>query len=222
MRSLSLVEEIVLFCLDRRAQRFKGNDQTYKELYTIGSVFIELWLKELIQINEDGKVRLDHSYSTGVDYLDQVIQVISESPKEKTIKKWITSFYYKRKDRKKIYQTILMDLCQVGVVREENARLLGVFSRQIFVGSGQEQERTVRRIRAELLGNSTVEKQTVALSLFLKEMRVLKEYFSNHDMNRLKEKMKELKQDEVFQWIKGIEKAITAIKASAHSHTPVM
>ncbi|SFJ59360.1 GOLPH3/VPS74 family protein [Thermoflavimicrobium dichotomicum] len=212
-KQFTLPEELVFLGLDKKIHRFKLDYQSHKELYSVGAVFIELLLREVINIGQDGKVHLVQADPTGISYLDQVIEVLSDSSKDRSLKKWILSFYYsKRNVRKKVHQSILESLCEQDVVTQEKDTFLFIIPKHKYVAAKQEQDRIIQRIRAELLEEGPVDEQTVALSFLLKETKMLKEYFSNYEHEQLIKRLEELKvKHESLQWVKWIEKAIDEI-----------
>ncbi|SEM89146.1 Golgi phosphoprotein 3 (GPP34) [Lihuaxuella thermophila] len=212
---LTLPEELLILGIDD-THRFKLHFRSHQKNYTVGTVLLELLLREIIEMDEKGRLILTSSSMTGVPYLDRVIQLLAEHErKPKNLKKWIIYFGNRNRLRNQVNQAVLESLQTKEVLKVEQSRFLFIPVKK-FVVNMDAREYVVQKIRAELLEEGPVEAQTVLLVFLLERAKLLGDYFSHYEEKQLKSRLKELKEQDqqIAEWVKSVRKAMDEMDAA--------
>lgn len=216
---LNLSEEFALVSLRDQGLNLKYHYLMYRDTYAVGAVFTELLLNGIITLDEKGTVILAKEGKTGVSYLDLVIEELAKrKEKPKRLRKWILTFYYKKRLRRRVIKAIMEQLQAKEAVQEKETRILFV-PKTTYVANEDARERVIQKIRAELLENGKVDEEAVALTLLLGKIRLLKDYFSKYEAGQLEAKLKEIKDGdyESLAWLNEVDKAIAEVEAAIGS-----
>ena len=182
--------------------------------YMIASGILELILEDVISLSDD-EVAVKRELPSDKEYLRLVYNKISEE-KSIHLKKLARALVTNRKLFKELFNSIGDTLVDLNIVTKTSGGVLGNISQ--FVGGEESKKRIVEQMRAELLEEGPVSKDTVVLSSLLIGNHTLKQYFSEFEEGELKAKISELREDpenkEIFAMIDRISKTITTIIAS--------
>jgi hypothetical protein len=212
---LTLPEELLILGIDD-THRFKLHFRSHRKNYTVGSVLLELLLREIAEMDEKGRLILKRPAMTGVPYLDQVIQVLAEHEhKPKNLKKWVIYFNNRIRLRNRVNQAVIEILQKKEVLKVEESGFLLVPIKKFAVNM-EARDYVVQKIRAELLEEGPVEAQTVILAFLLERAKLLGDYFSHYEEKQLKDRLKQLKEQdhESAEWVKSVRKAMDEIDAA--------
>lgn len=210
----TLAQEFVLLASDAETHRRRRPKRSYLQTYAAGAVLIELMAEEAIRIGDKGKLEVIRHQYNGDEAARIMLQKLGRSRK-KTMKKWIQSLYSRRKDRSQVFQAVVKPLVRNGDLKEEKYRVWFLFPASRYVPSAVTKDRIIQRIRAELLEDGPITRQTALLTMMLDMSKLLKAYFSEYEQNELKKRLQRLQEEQGDRWksILLIRKAIEEINA---------
>lgn len=116
--------------------------------------------------------------------------------------------------QREVYKLVVEGLVEKDVLEVENTEILFVVPKKKYVDVANTRNYIVEKIRAELLEEGNLEEHTIVLVLFLNAKKMLNDYFSEFERKALKQKIEQLRKEEMFETIKSIDKAIKNIDAS--------
>jgi hypothetical protein len=183
---------------------------------------VELALKGKVKFEGDDTVTIVDSSPTGEKSLDRLLEIMT-SEKPKKIKKWVSYFYNHMFKQREVYKLVVESLVEKEVLEMENTEIMFVVPTKKYVDAANTRHYIVEKIRAELLEEGNVEEHTLVLVLFLHVKNMLNDYFSKFERKALKQKMEQLRKENIFATITSMDKAIrnidAAIAASAAAAT---
>jgi hypothetical protein len=213
---LTIAEEFSLIAwkYDQSPGNFAGKEKTI-QLFSIGALFIDLSLQGKIELDEKDAVMIKEEAPSGNEAADRLLQLIGESKKPQKFKKWMTVFYNDGKKRNYVYEAVTASLMKQHLLEIKEKRTLGLFKSRKPIVMQDAQDPVVQKIRAELLEEGTVTKETAALCFLLEKAKMLKHYFSNYEQKQLKSRLKELQAayEEEWRTIKRIQQLISEMDA---------
>ncbi|MBB6733714.1 GOLPH3/VPS74 family protein [Cohnella zeiphila] len=211
---LTLAQEFVLLASDRETHKRKKPAKSYLHTYAAGAVLIELLSEEIVRINDKGKVEAARHEAVTDDAAALMLDLL-ERRKPQTLKKWIQSFYSQSKVRSALFRMIVDPLVASGAMTEESYQVMLLFPASRYVPTADSKNRIVERIRAELLENGPVDRQTALLALMLEMSKLVRNYFSEYEGNELKARLARLHEEQGEQWksIRQIRKAMEELNA---------
>jgi hypothetical protein len=75
-------------------------------------------------------------------------------------------------------------------------------NKTLFLPNSGETSKIVEKVRAEFLEKGEISNETVALSALLYKSGLIKNYFSKYEVNKLKERLEEIKKSEAGSLVK--------------------
>jgi len=210
----TLAQEFILLATDRETHKWKKPAKSYLQTYAAGAVLIDLLSEEIVRIDEKGKVEAARHEAVTDDAAAFMLDLL-ERGKPQTLKKWIQSFYSRSKVRSELFRRIVAPLVATGALTEESYQVMLLFPASRFVPTADSKNRIVERIRAELLENGPVDRQTALLALMLEMSKLVRNYFSEYESNELKARLARLHEEQGEQWksIRQIRKAMEELHA---------
>ncbi|OAS14903.1 GOLPH3/VPS74 family protein [Paenibacillus oryzisoli] len=208
LKNLSIPQEFVLLALDRDTNKLKSIFRMHVGLYAVMACMVELSMNGNLAFDQDDTVRISNSASTGEPYLDRLLAIIA-SEKPKKLKAWVSYFYYFK--QKEIYKMVVESLVDKGVLEIQDTEVLFIVPVKKYADVANARNHIVEKIRAELLEKGNVEDHTVALVLFLNIKNMLNDYFSDYEQKTLKQRLVELRKEDLYGKIKTIDVAIQNI-----------
>lgn len=182
------------------------------KIYSIASIFIDLYFKDKIAFNEDQQVIINNSKLTGIEYNDIVLKTIT-SKKTMSIKEWMEYFYSHSKLRDSIYNAIVQSIIKKDALEVISSPSLLNSSKKNYIDSKNIGDFLVQKIRAELLEDGNIDDNTLSLIILLDENKMLMSYFSEYEYKDIKAKIEKIYEDKATDKFKIIKKAITNIEA---------
>ncbi|MEI4802477.1 GPP34 family phosphoprotein [Bacillus sp. FJAT-51639] len=213
LKELTIPEEFVLLSLDRETNKLKSIFRQHIALYTVMACIVELSLKGKVKFEDDDTVTILDFTSTRDKSLDRLLEIMT-SEKPKKLKKWASYFYNHMFKQREVYKLVVEGLVEKDVLEVENTEILFVVPKKKYVDVANTRNYIVEKIRAELLEEGNLEEHTIVLALFLNAKKMLNDYFSEFERKALKQKIEQLRKEEMFETIKSIDKAIKNIDAS--------
>jgi hypothetical protein len=161
---LSIPEEILLLALREREGTMIHGGQSRFALS--GAVFGELLLRGKLDVDTSSRRRLvtiRNASETGDALLDEFVKQVAVSPRRASLQTWIT-----RCARGGLKDRLAAGLCDRGILRAENKKILGLFRRVVYPEANAGPEREIRtRIGRAIESDSAPvdEKTTILVSL---------------------------------------------------------
>ncbi|MEJ2721258.1 MAG: GPP34 family phosphoprotein, partial [bacterium] len=208
---LFLHEEITLLALrDRSGTIASGTN--YK--YAIGgAVLAELLLEERVTVETNRKkkfLRLESSTPLGDPVIDECLRKVVDAKKRAQLQTWVSRFA----SVKKLKHRIAKRLCDRGILRLDEDKVLLVFSRKIYPEINPEPERRIMdRLRDAIFTDTDhVEPRTAVLLSLAKNTGVLKVNFDKKKLKTRKDRIERVINGEVTG--KAAKDAIDAMNAA--------
>ncbi|MDZ5253635.1 GPP34 family phosphoprotein [Clostridium sp. LIBA-8841] len=173
---------------------------------------MELFLDNKIAFNEKDQIIVTDARLTGIQYVDEVLKTIHESKNLKKLDGWIEHFYIHSKFCSKVYNSIVKEIIDNGILEKENGEKLVDFSKGTFKDSKDIGEHIIQKLRAELLEERSIDENTMYLSLLLDSNKMLMAYFSEYEYKIIKERIEEVAKSNETRIFKLIKKEITKIE----------
>lgn len=211
--SLTITEEFVILTLTGKEMfKHKKLKVGNTKIYSMASIFIELFLEDKIAFNEKEQVIVTDSNLTGVQYIDEVLKTIHESKKLKRLDGWMEYLYVHSKFCSKIYNSVGKEIIDKRILEGEKGEALEDFSKVTFKDSKNIGEHIIQKLRAELLEEGAIDENTMYLALLLDSNKMLGAYFSEYEYKSIKERMEEVFESNETRIFKLIKKEITKIE----------
>lgn len=209
--NLNVVEKLVLCILNKeKSDRFLTFNEKYPA--SIGaSVFMELFLEDAIELNEDKKVVVKNELDTDKDYLKTVYERI-QSEKPKKLKKWIEAYGagFSTKPVKNIVISVAESLEKQGVLNITKEQ--GLFKEKAVYSANEETVNSIKKeIRTEFFENGTLTKECVSLTALINQCELLNKDLSKDEKKLLKQKLKEIKKNNMVEGVKELQDVIDEI-----------
>lgn len=172
----------------------------------------ELLLLGRIRV-EDGRKKLVHlrdAASTGDELLDEALEKVQVARKPRDLQYWV----HKLSGVKDLRHRAALQLCRLGVLLEEEDKVLGIFKRRIYPEADPEPEREIlERIRAAILGEgSEVDSRTAVLVSLARATNLLAIHFSRKELREHKPRIERVVNGELVG--KATRDAIAAQQAA--------
>ena len=143
------------------------------------SAFMDLTVNDIVAV-EKKKITVIKDLPDSLVYLEDLYTYLKEKPRH--MEKMMTDFYAGSRN-KKLAEKIGESLCKEGAAVEAKG---GLFApKRVFIPE--------KAYKDELIG--MIRSAVVALVWLLQQTNCLKQYFSKHESDQLKQKLKEMKKD---------------------------
>lgn len=208
---LFLHEEIMLLALrDRKGTIASG---TNFQFAIGGAVLAELLLEGRVAVETKRKkkyLQLKDSKPFGNTVIDECLRKVTDAKKRAQLKTWVSRFA----SVKKLKHKVAKQLCQRGILRSDEDKVLLIFSRRIYPEINPEPERRIMDRLKEAIFTDTedVEPRTAVLLSLAKSANVLKVNFDKKQLKARKDRIKRLINGEVTG--KATKEAIEAMEAA--------
>ncbi|WP_078411002.1 GOLPH3/VPS74 family protein [Priestia abyssalis] len=213
---LTIAEEFLLLAWkhNKSPGNFAGKEKTI-QLYSIGALFMDLILQGKIELDDRDAIEIKKGTQTENEAMDRLLHMIQESKKTKKFKKWMSVFYNGWKKRKYVYEAVTASLAEKDLLEIHEKNTFGLLKTRKTIVKNDAQDPIVQKIRAELLEDGAVTKETATLCFLLEKAKMLKHYFSSYEQKQLKSRLKELQKTHEEEWktIKRIQQLISEMDA---------
>jgi len=209
--NLFLHEEIMLLAL-RDEQGTIASGTMYQ--YAIGAaVLAELLLNKRIAVGESRRKKLVNLVSSqpfGEALIDQCLEKISNAKRRASLQTWVSRFA----SVKNLKHRVARQLCERGILRADEDKILLLFTRKIYPEVNPEPERRlIERLRQAIFTDSRdVDPQTVVLVSLANSTGLLKVVFDKKELKGRKARIKEIINGEITG--KAAKEAIEALQAA--------
>lgn len=209
--TLFLHEEIMLLAL-RDEEGTIASGTMYQ--YAIGAAILsELLLNKRIAVEESRRkklVNLISSQPLGEPLIDQCLEKISNAKRRASLQTWVSRFA----GVKNLKHRVALQLCQRGILRASEDKILLLFTRKIYPEVNPEPERKlIERLRQAIFTDSRdIDPRTVVLVSLANSTGLLKVVFDKKKLKGRKARIKEIIDGEITG--KAAKEAIQAMQAA--------
>lgn len=152
------------------------------------SAFMDLTVNDIVAV-EKKKITLIKELPDSLIYLEDLYTYLKE--KSRQMEKMMTDFYAGSRN-KKLVEKIGESLCKDGAAVEAKG---GLFApKRVFIPEKAYKDQLIGMIRSAVQ-EEEMAPRNVALVWLLQQTNCLKQYFSKHESDQLKQKLKEMKKD---------------------------
>jgi predicted DsbA family dithiol-disulfide isomerase len=182
--------------------------------YAIGAaVLSELLLNKRIAVEESKKKKLVNLVSSqpfGEALIDQCLEKISNAKRRASLQTWVSRFA----GVKNLKHRVAQQLCQRGILRASEDKILLLFARKIYPEVNPEPERKlIERLRQAIFTDSRdIDPRTVVLVSLANSTGLLKVVFDKKKLKGRKARIEEIINGEITG--KAAKEAIQAMQAA--------
>ncbi len=207
---LPLHEEVLLLAL--RDDEGTVASGTMYQYAVAGAILSELMLQGRIAVDDSGRKKLARVIDprpTGAPLLDECLDKIAAT-RPKPLDDWVGKFA----NIKNLKHRVAVRLCDRGILREEEGKILLVFTRTIYPETDPrpEQEIIERLRRAVFTDTRDLDPRTVVLVSLANSAGILKVVFDKKELKRRKERLEQVINGELMG--KAAQEAIQAMEAA--------
>ena len=149
---------------------------------------MDLTVNDIVAV-EKKKITVIKELPDSLIYLEDLYSYLKEKPRQ--MEKMMTDFYAGSRN-KKLAEKIGESLCKDGAAVEEKG---GLFApKRVFIPEKAYKDELIGMIRSAVKEEEMAPRD-VALVWLLQQTNCLKQYFSKHESDQLKQKLKEMKKD---------------------------
>ena len=207
---LLLHHRIVLLSLNDTKGTFTGSYCTYA---TAGAMISELLLQNRITADKDKKktVSVISQDPTGDEFLDELLKQMSESGKPRGLQDWVT----RAAGIKHLAHRIAEQLSQMGILKQDEKKVLWVFSRQVYPELDGTVEDNIRDQMARVMFDPKVipDEPTAILIALASHADLLKANFVPEELRQHRQRVKQLAAGEILASA-ATQQAIAAVQAA--------
>jgi len=209
--TLFLHEEVMLLAL-RDEEGTIASGTMYQ--YAIGAAILaELLLNQRIALDESRKKKLVNLLSStplGEPLIDQCLEKIGNTKRRASLQTWVSRFA----GVKNLKHRVAQQLCDRGILRTTEDKILLLFTRKIYPELNPVPERNlIERLRQAIFTDSRdVDPRTVVLVSLTDSTGLLKETFDKKKLKGRKARIKEISNGEITG--KAAKEAIEAMQAA--------
>lgn len=183
-------------------------------LYSLGGAMVsELLMQQRIVAGMDKHqlVEVIETKSTGDELLDELLNRIGESKKPKGLQHWV----YQAANLPKLKHRIAEQLCELGILRHDEKKVLWLFTQQVYPELDSTYEDEIRRRMAKVMFHSDVKPDgsTAVLIALASHAGLLKANFVQEEVRQHKDRIKQLSNGDI-QAAGATQAAIQAVQAA--------
>lgn len=193
-QNLFLYEELLLLALKDEEGTFEGG---FLEHVIAASILAELLLENRIEISssDKDKVVVVSSKPLGDPIIDECLETMCQEKKPASLKTWI----YRFAGLKELRHRIARQLCERGILRADEDKILWIFTRKIYPEVNHMPEnQIIERLRNAIFGNQNdVDPRTVVLISLARNAHVLNRPFGKKEIAERKERIDQIVKGDV-------------------------
>lgn len=201
MKDLSFTQEFFLCALKPKGSTtLTGSIESSTCL--LAGVLLELLMDGYIAIDDKKKVLINQELSSDKMYLASIYEFIQNNKpmKVETIAEKY-AFDFKKPDE--LFRLVGSSLVKGSYASEESGK--GLFKNKVgFIPNENEVTKVIEKLRAEFLEQGEISDEVVVLGALLNKSGLIKEYFSKYEVQKLNERLKEIKQSEAGVLVKKL------------------
>jgi siroheme synthase len=195
MGKLLIHQELTLLALHDENGKFASSMYLYA---VAGGMVSELLIQERIVANDDKAetAAVINDAKTGDELLDELLKQIGESKKHKGLRHWVTV----AARMPKLQHRIAQQLVSQGILRQDEKKVLFVFTQQVYPELDGAYEDKIRQRMAELMfdPNGIPDVSTVILVALASHGNLLKSNFAPVELKQHAVRIKQLANGEIL------------------------
>lgn len=208
--NLFLHEEILLLALkDDQGTIASG---TMYNFAVGGAIIAELLLDQRITVDESKRKRVSviNPEPLNNSLIDEWLMKMSSAKRRKSLQDWVS----KIADTKDLKHRIAVQLCQLGILRMDEEKILLLFTRRIYpeIDPGPEQEIIDRLYKAIFTDTQEIDARTVVLLSLAKNANILPVIFNKKELRKRKKRIDQVVNGEITG--KATKEAIEAMESA--------
>jgi len=201
MKDLSFTQEFFLCALKPKGSTTLTNSIESSTCLFAGAL-LELLIGGYIEFDDKNRVLVKQSLSAGKEYLSFIYEFISNN-KPMKVETVAEKFVFDFKKPDELFQLVGRSLMKDGYIEEESGK--GLFKNKVsFIPNESEVTKVIEKLRAELLEQGEISDEVVVLGALLNKSGLIKKYFSKYEVQKLDERLKEIKKSEVGVLVKKL------------------
>jgi hypothetical protein len=201
MKNLSFTQEFFLCALKPQGSATLTNS-TESSICLLASGLLELFMDGYISIDDKKKVLINKELSSDKIYLAPINELIKNN-KPMKVETIAEKYAFDSKQPDELFKSVGMSIVKDGYVAEESSR--GLLKNKIhFVPNESEVTKIVEKLRAEFLEEGNVSDEVIILGALLNKSSLIKKYFSKYEVQKLNNRLKEIKQSEAGALVKQV------------------
>ena len=186
---LNLMEELLLLALDDKKGKILFSSSTELPYALRGAVLLELVKEKKIDMVNKKLIIINHT-PTDNPILNNALDIISNSRKERSIGHWISKLSYKMKT---LRTDLLSGLIKKGILEKVDDKILWIIPTKKYPMKNSIPENEVRqRITDIVLNNKQADERSVMLISLVNACNLIKEVFPKETRKEAKKKIKEI------------------------------
>jgi hypothetical protein len=193
MKDISFTQEFFLCALKPRGSTaLAGSVESFTCL--LAGMLLELLMDGYIEIDEKKKVIINKALSTEKEYLASIYEFIRNN-KPMKVETIAEKYAFDFKKPEEMFRLVGRSLVIAGYATEEGGK--GLFKNKVsFIPNEKEVTKVIEKLRAEFLEQGEVSDEVVVLGTLLSKSGLIKNYFARYEVQKLNERLKEIKQSE--------------------------
>ena len=186
---LYLHHELMLLAIRDDIGTFSGG----MFLYSVsGAMVSELLIRQKIVLNKDENplVELVDTKPTGDEILDELLEEIKTSKKQRSLKDWV----YQAANLKELKHRIAQQLCDHGILKQDEKKVLWLFTQRVYPELDGSVEDSLRARMAAIMFDPDVkpDARTAVLIALASHASLLKDNFATEELRQHQERIKQL------------------------------
>lgn len=220
--NLYLHEEILLLALKDKKGTISSSASMYQYIVG-GAILAELMFQGRIKIDESTKRKLVDIVNvrlTGDSVLDECLKKVSEGRRRASVQTWVTRFAGMRH----LKQRVAAQLCKKNILKEDEDKILLIFSRKIYPEINHEPEQAIidRLERAIFSDSDDLDPRTILLLSLAHKTGLLTIIFDKKKLKERKKRIEKIVNGEIIG--KAASDVIAGVRAAiaVTTMTPIM
>ena len=209
-KKLWLHQEVLLLAIRDDNGSFSGGMYLYS---VAGAMVSELLMQQRIVAGLEKKqfVGVIDKTPTGDELLDELLQEILASKKVKGLQHWV----FKAANMPKLKHRIADQLCDLGILRHDEKKVLWIFTQQVYPELDGSCENAIRNRMGQVMFDETVKPDgpTAVLIALANHGGLLKSNFALEELRQYKDRIKRLATGDILA-AGATQSAIQAVQAA--------
>jgi Golgi phosphoprotein 3 len=212
-----LVQDLMLLAVEDEKGSILSSAAQSLPYGLMGAVLLELVLQRKLSI-EEGKLVVVSATTTGDEFFDECLNEILMAQRSKDARFWIKHFVRKFRG---FYHVVLNNLVELGVLKQEQHRVLGLFpiGRYPLVDASAKQA-VINRVRSVVFDQAKLDSRTIALVSLIKACNLTNHLFVPKERQQARYRIQEIISTElvgkaVLETVASVQGAVMAAVTGA-------
>ncbi|MFO8234370.1 MAG: GPP34 family phosphoprotein [Bacteroidales bacterium] len=190
--NLNLIESFLLLALDSEKGKFLTDSLAINHGLA-GATLMKLAITNKIEVKDRRVYVIDNS-STEVDYIDQMLEYIQSSRKNRKVKYWVNRLASKWRGMR---VDLLNNLIDRGILTRQKKRFIGLFTYSIYPSADlTPKQELLKKLRDIIDGQEKIDAKSLMLFSLLEATKLTRVLFSSRaEYKNGKKKIDELTKD---------------------------